>query len=175
MNHTLLQIIVAALALSPPLGGAEPNSDPVTNEASSQLPRQSAEIIARLADYEQQVLNEAKTKIAEKRIAVAKILKAHLHAETKRGNLEGALAIKSEVEKLEPEASRQPKGENDMEPLAMLLIGTKWTFWTNEEGHLDFLSEGKVKFSARKVAYRWEATGANTIRITTHTINPKIK
>ena len=68
--------------------------------ASAELPRESSELIKKLDDWEKQQREELKKKITEKRAEVSALLRAQLERTTKSGDLEGALAIKEELERL---------------------------------------------------------------------------
>lgn len=74
-----------------------------------QLPQESADLISQLKNWEldQQVALQQEMK--EKRKQVAAVLERHLEETTKAGDLEGALAIRKEIEKLSPPEVEEPK------------------------------------------------------------------
>lgn len=65
-----------------------------------QLPKESAELITQLKDWELDQQAELQQQIKKKRKEVAAVLEGHLVEATKAGNLDGALAIREEIKKV---------------------------------------------------------------------------
>lgn len=77
----------------------------VAQADDSAIPRDSADLIKKLNDFaavEQKTVDDA---IAEKTEAVVKILAQHLERATKAGELDAAIALRAEIEKLTPAAA----------------------------------------------------------------------
>ncbi len=129
-----------------------------------QLPESSAQLIKKLGDWELEKQAALEKEIAEKRAAVAKSLEAQLIEVTKSGDLDGALAIKAEIERLtlpakstEQKAKGAPGGDlnSDAEmsksKFAQELEKSKWQWVTangtkNPDWELEFMEAGKAKF-----------------------------
>ncbi|MEM9283165.1 MAG: hypothetical protein AAGA96_15175 [Verrucomicrobiota bacterium] len=70
---------------------------------ANELPQDSAVLLEKLEEFEQNEHQKLKESIRSKRAQVAKLLEQHLQRETKSGNLERALLLKGEVERLTAE------------------------------------------------------------------------
>jgi len=74
------------------------------------FPRDVSEMISKLERFESEEWEKAKTRIVEKRKEVAKVLETALERETKRGNLEVAVALKKKIEELNGTMESSGKG-----------------------------------------------------------------
>ena len=84
----------------------------------AELPNESAELIKKLSDWELELQVELKDKIKTKRSEIVEILEKHLDSTTRAGDLEGAISLKKEIERLQ--ATLQSAGEDHSDPLKEL-------------------------------------------------------
>lgn len=75
---------------------------------SAQLPEESAELVRKLNSWELDQQAALKTAIAAKRSEVARLLAKKLEDATTSGDLDGALAIRQEIERLVPAENPYP-------------------------------------------------------------------
>ncbi|MDF1657910.1 MAG: hypothetical protein P1U58_09880 [Verrucomicrobiales bacterium] len=66
--------------------------------AEELLPTDSANLLAKLQNFEEEELAKAREKIGEKTLAVVEVLRSHLDRETRNGNLDAAVALKEQIE-----------------------------------------------------------------------------
>lgn len=85
----------------------------------SQLPDVSKDLVNKLNEWEVEKTAQLQKEIEEKRRQVVALLQKQLAETTKSGNLEGALAIKKEIERLKPQSKPQ-KTVNQVEPPSRL-------------------------------------------------------
>ncbi|MFT5469736.1 MAG: hypothetical protein ACI8UO_004858 [Verrucomicrobiales bacterium] len=96
----------------------------------AELPPESAELVEKLEKWELEQHIAFQRQLADKRAQVVVALKSQLDARTRSGDLDGALAIKTEIERLSIESSHplteRPERKIRDTPLQTFLIGTKW-------------------------------------------------
>jgi len=89
--------------------------------ASAELPPESAELTKKLRDWELEQQVELQQRIRTKRSEVAELLRKQLEVSTKAGDLDGALSIRKEIEKLtgpptgNPTSSQSDKTHSEQE------------------------------------------------------------
>lgn len=143
------------------------------NLLAEPLKGKAGEYISKLEIYEQEKLNALKKELWAKRVQVVGALKKEMAKVTKKGDLEGALAIKKEIERLTGEidlaAINSIKGkENEVaekagkksksamrKELEKRLVGTKW----KDTGGAIYLFEKRGQLKATmpgQAAQDWE-------------------
>lgn len=77
---------------------------------SAELPRQAQELIDKLAAFEESEREKLEKLLSEKRSAVVKVLEELAEAESKKGNLDGALEIRETIVELggQPSGAKMP-------------------------------------------------------------------
>ena len=140
------------------------------------LPPESQTLIDKLTQYEVQIRKEAETKIEVKRKAVVTALQSHLQAQTKRGNLNGAIAIKEQIAKLTSESSaKQPTKSTPLPKpdtrarLEKWLVGTTWE-WTDEgrgKQRITFLEDSRLTVTWNDGKLPWNITRDKKVEIRT--------
>ncbi len=108
MTRILLLPLILTWILSQPL--------------SAQLPQPSADLLAKLGAWELEQQEAFKTSVADKRVGVVALLEKHLQETTASGNLDGALAIRKEIERLSPTPA-QPTPDIQFPPGAVEFKG----------------------------------------------------
>jgi len=92
-----------------------------TSSIAQDLPSDANEILGKLKEFEAEEKAKAERAISEKRKAVASYLEEILERETKNGNLESALAIKTKISEL---TESPPTEAKDSEPMTTELPKT---------------------------------------------------
>jgi len=111
----------------------------------AQLPKEADELVSKLSNWELDRQAELQKEIQAKRGEVVRLLERVLVETTKSGNLEGALAIKNEIERLSQTKLTQPEAApptvEEQVRLKDYLIGSSW-----------IASGSKIIFIDRKTA-----------------------
>ena len=111
----------------------------------AELPKESLTLVEKLEEWEGKQQSELDSKIAIKRAEVVKVLRKQLESTTKSGELEGALAIREEIERLEPKPKEEVKEEAED---TRALLG-EWVLEEALEYERVFLSSGEFKILKR--------------------------
>lgn len=107
----------------------------VSGAKSEDLPEDSKVLIERLEEFEAGELKKFEAVVADKRAQVTTILEQHLSRETKKGNLDGALALKAKVAELSETGSSLSEAagaamalpaEPNLEQAEAEFVGTAW-------------------------------------------------
>ena len=85
-----------------------------TSHVVAQLPEDAKELVSKLSSWELDRQAELQKEITEKRTEVVSVLQTTLERTTKSGDLDGALAIKKEIERLTPKKADTPKEKTTM-------------------------------------------------------------
>jgi hypothetical protein len=125
----------------------------------SQLPEKSSQLVKKLNDWELERQVELQKEIAEKRAAVVSALQAQMIEVTKTGDLNGAMAIKAEIERLAPTPqSKEPRGNAtkmdsrmSKSKFSQELTQSKWQYVNakgikNPNWIIEFTDSGSAKF-----------------------------
>lgn len=143
-----------------------------------ELPGKGGEYLRKLQEYEVERVDAAKKEIWEKRVQVAAVLKRELVAATKRGDLEGANALKAEIDRLAGDvdlAAIKSAGTSEMaeasskKDLEKTIVGQKWkdmngrTFLFERRGKIVYGETGK---ESEEGLWEWKAEGTDAVTIT---------
>lgn len=152
-------------------------------ETTQEAPEDS--LITKLKKFESEKVEQLKSELREKRIRVGDILQTELETLTKEGDLDGALAVKTDIERLRGEIELEPTiagpaptrqqreelpEEEAKKALKEFLIGRTMLF--SNEGYLfeyHFEPEGKMRRIRNKEgegvtevkSSEWKVVGAN--------------
>ena len=122
----------------------------------AELPARSQDLIDKLNAWEIERKIDLQKEIKAKRTEVVRLLEAQLKETTKTGDLDAALEIKKEIEKLSEKGIGIRKPKNDDE-LAEFVRGTSWGF--SSERILTFQEDGTVLKSWGKMHPKWTVEG----------------
>lgn len=132
---------------------------------SEKLPDESTALLKKLRDWELEKQIELKAEIQEKRDSVVALLQEHLDAATKRGDLDGAIAIRKEIEKLAQGKSEEADSGPPDKTEGKWFVGTRWKVVREKLDTFELeILEGKVKAStdSRFFDYEISRTGSLT-------------
>lgn len=109
----------------------------------SKLPKESQELVKRLRDWELERQIELQTEIEQKRAEVLAILRQQLPAVTKKGDLDGAIALRAVITELEKKEKMQTKSKLPD------IAGTVWEYPSVVDGlaTVVFENDGKLSIS----------------------------
>ena len=117
----------------------------------AQLPKDSQDLISKLTNWELDRQAELQKEIEAKRSEVIEVLKKHLRTTTKAGNLEGALAIRKEIERLTDSNATTTAPTNIIDSTTTKsVVATKWQYRSIGIGSLvtaTFQENGKLLIS----------------------------
>lgn len=131
--------------------------DDAAGEAGK-LPKNAAEVLGKMEQFETQTLLEAQVKIEKKRADVVRYLEKLMDEETRSGNLDGALAIRKEVGRLKALPSARPEVSKKVAPAGAEVVAKeepeegephavvgRWTFKDQYGAAMvrEFTAEGK--------------------------------
>lgn len=119
--------------------------------AQEKLPPDSERLLQRLTEFEEKEREKAKAAIFEKRVLVVEALKSHLENETKRGNLDAAIALRKKIDEL----SESPKSDKQASAVSQIKVlpRSKWTGTSPDSGTVftfDFQDKSTVEMSTVK-------------------------
>lgn len=143
------------------------------SHAQAQLPDGAKELISKLSNWELDRQADLQKEIQGKRNEVAKLLQAMLEQQTKSGDLEGALAIKQEIERIQlpltekpQEAEQAPADKPDSKaPELDWFVGQTWgaggatTFAFEPEG------KGVKNYRGVPSPMKWEILESGVVRV----------
>lgn len=131
---------------------------------AEKLPAEATTLIKKLQDWELEKQIDLKAEVQEKRLSVAEVLKQHLEAATKRGDLDGAIAIREAIRKLTAEASDATTSDPSKGAEENWLVGTRWKVTRENLGkfELEFF-EGKLKASTDSRFFEYKLSGTGTL------------
>lgn len=100
-------LILGLIALTFPLSAQDTGKASGSGEAG-ELPESAQIVIDKMAQFEEKTMLDAQIKIEQKRGEVIQFLEGRLDVEVRGGNLDGALAIRSEIARLKALPPAQP-------------------------------------------------------------------
>ncbi|MEZ5385675.1 MAG: hypothetical protein R3F13_09170 [Prosthecobacter sp.] len=168
MNNSPLILMLAIFLWTTPSNAAEA------------LPSDSEALIEKLESFEQETLGKAQKEIADKRLAVAEVLRAHMERETRGGNLEGALALKNKIEALAPKENQENEAASsrpvvpEKDEMRSVAVGPVWAIPGSAASiSFQFMDDGSgIKmFQGRPQKIKWEIDG----EIITSTLGAAVK
>lgn len=128
------------------------------------LPDESTILVNKLKDWELEKQNELEAEIQDKRLSVVAVLEQHLEAATKRGDLDGAIAIRKEIERLNSEESGELNVTSSKKENKDWFVGTRWKIVRENLDTFELtIIEGKVKASNDNRFFEYEFSRPGTL------------
>ncbi|MFT4548336.1 MAG: hypothetical protein ACI9UA_001191 [Pseudoalteromonas tetraodonis] len=132
-----------------------------TSQEKSDIPLASAVLIEKFDNYSEKLRSKAESEIGKKRAEVSAILQKHLREHTQDGDLDGAIAIRTVLEKWRKESEDLAASDNPTTPSStngwkpLILDGDDpLKEWNYKKGEQVSVEEGNLKINTIGKSYQ---------------------